>query len=70
MLQRITHLAIAAPWRITAAAVLVTVAAGIFGIPVAESLSASGLAARAVAAINRSMARGPRALRPVATIAA
>ena len=42
MLQRIAHLAIAAPWRITAAAVLVTVAAGIFGIPVARSLSASG----------------------------
>ena len=42
MLQRIAHLAIAAPRRIIAAAVLVTVVAGIFGIPVAKSLSASG----------------------------
>ncbi|HET6733364.1 MMPL family transporter [Mycobacterium sp.] len=42
MLQRIALLAIAAPRRILAAAVLVAVAAGIFGIPVANSLSASG----------------------------
>jgi uncharacterized membrane protein YdfJ with MMPL/SSD domain len=42
VLQRVAHLAIAAPWRITAAAVLVTVAAGIFGIPVVKCLSASG----------------------------
>ena len=42
MLQRIAHLAISAPRRILAAAILVAVAAGIFGIPVAESLSASG----------------------------
>ena len=42
MLQRIAHLAIAAPRRIIAAAVLVMVVAGIFGIPVAKSLSASG----------------------------
>ena len=42
MLQRIAHLAIAAPRRIIAAAVLVTLAAAIFGIPVAKSLSASG----------------------------
>ncbi len=43
MLQRIAHLAIAAPRRIIAAAVLVMVAAGVFGIPVAKSLSAGGL---------------------------
>jgi RND superfamily putative drug exporter len=42
VLQRIARLAIAAPWRITAGAVLVMVAAGTFGIPVANSLSASG----------------------------
>ena len=42
MLQRVAHLAIAAPWRITAAAVLVILAAGIFGMPVVGSLSASG----------------------------
>ena len=42
MLQRIAHLAISAPRRILAAAVLLAVAAAIFGIPVAESLSASG----------------------------
>ena len=42
MLQRIAHLAISAPRRILAAAVLVAVAAAIFGIPVAKSLSASG----------------------------
>ncbi len=42
MLQRIADLAISAPRRILAAAVLVALAAGIFGIPVAQSLSASG----------------------------
>ena len=42
MLQRIALLAIAAPRRIVAAAVLVMVAAGIFGVPVASSLSSSG----------------------------
>ncbi len=42
MLQRIAFLAIAAPRRIVAAAVLVTLAAGIFGLPVAGSLSSSG----------------------------
>jgi uncharacterized membrane protein YdfJ with MMPL/SSD domain len=42
LLQRIAHLAIAAPWRIVAAAIVVATAAGIFGIPVAKSLSASG----------------------------
>ena len=39
MLQRIAWLAIAAPRRIIAVAALVMVAAGIFGIPVAKSLS-------------------------------
>ncbi|MDT7713660.1 MAG: putative drug exporter of the superfamily, partial [Pseudonocardiales bacterium] len=42
MLQRIALLAIAAPRRVVAAAVLVMVAAGIFGVPVAGSLSSSG----------------------------
>ena len=42
MLQRIARLAIAAPRRIIAIALLVMVAAGIFGIPVAKSLSAGG----------------------------
>jgi uncharacterized membrane protein YdfJ with MMPL/SSD domain len=42
LLQRIACLAISAPRRIIAAAVLVAVAAAIFGIPVAKSLSASG----------------------------
>ena len=42
MLQRIAQLAISAPRRIIVSAVLVTVAAAVFGIPVAKSLSASG----------------------------
>ncbi|KLO43387.1 membrane protein [Mycobacterium nebraskense] len=42
MLQRIAWLAIAAPRRIIATAALVMVASGIFGIPVAKSLSAGG----------------------------
>ena len=42
ILQRIAWLAIAAPRRIIAAAALVMVAAGIFGVPVAKSLSAGG----------------------------
>lgn len=42
MLQRIARLAIAAPRRIIAVAVLVMVGAAVFGIPVAESLSAGG----------------------------
>ena len=42
MLQRIARLAIAAPRRIIAVALLVMVASGIFGIPVAKSLSAGG----------------------------
>ncbi|AGB25181.1 putative RND superfamily drug exporter [Mycobacterium sp. JS623] len=42
MLQRIALLAIAAPRRIIAIALLVMVACGIFGIPVAKHLSAGG----------------------------
>jgi RND superfamily putative drug exporter len=42
MLERIARLAIAAPGRIVALAALVLVAAAIFGIPVAKSLSAGG----------------------------
>jgi uncharacterized membrane protein YdfJ with MMPL/SSD domain len=42
VLQRIARLAIAAPRRVIAAALLVMVAAAIFGIPVAKRLSASG----------------------------
>ena len=42
MLQRIALLAIAAPRRIIAVALLVMVACGIFGIPVAKHLSAGG----------------------------
>ena len=42
MLHRIALLAIAAPRRVIAAAVLVMLAAGIFGVPVANSLSSSG----------------------------
>jgi len=42
LLHRIALLAIAAPRRVIAFAVLMTVALGIFGIPVAKSLSASG----------------------------
>jgi len=42
MLQRIARLAIAAPRRILAVATLVLVAAAVFGIPVAKSLSAGG----------------------------
>jgi uncharacterized membrane protein YdfJ with MMPL/SSD domain len=42
VLQRIALLAIAAPRRVIAVAVLVMLAAGIFGVPVAKSLSSSG----------------------------
>jgi uncharacterized membrane protein YdfJ with MMPL/SSD domain len=44
LLHRIAMLAIAAPRRTLAVATLILVAAGIFGIPVAKSLSASGFA--------------------------
>jgi putative drug exporter of the RND superfamily len=42
VLQRIAGMAIAAPRQILAVAVLVMVAAGVFGVPVAKSLSAGG----------------------------
>jgi len=42
MLQRIARLAIAAPRRIIAGALLVFIAAAVFGIPVAKSLSPGG----------------------------
>ena len=42
LLHRIALLAIAAPRRVIAFAVLLAVALGIFGVPVAKSLSASG----------------------------
>jgi RND superfamily putative drug exporter len=42
VLQRIARLAIAAPQWVIAVAVLVMLAAGIFGVPVANSLSSSG----------------------------
>jgi uncharacterized membrane protein YdfJ with MMPL/SSD domain len=42
LLHRIALLAIAAPRRVIAFAVLLTVVLGVFGIPVAKSLSASG----------------------------
>lgn len=42
MLQRIAQLAIAAPRRVIAVAALATLAAGVFGIPVAKSLCACG----------------------------
>jgi uncharacterized membrane protein YdfJ with MMPL/SSD domain len=42
VLQRIALLAIAAPRRVIAVALLVMLAAGIFGVPVAKSLSSSG----------------------------
>ena len=44
LLHRIALLAIAAPRRTIAIAGLITLAAGVFGIPVAQSLSASGFA--------------------------
>jgi RND superfamily putative drug exporter len=43
ILQRIAHLAIAAPRRMLVLAALVAVATGIFGVPVAKSLCACGL---------------------------
>jgi len=42
VLQRIARLAIAAPRRVIAVAALATLAAGVFGIPVAKSLCACG----------------------------
>src|SRR5580693_1559847 len=58
MLQRIARMAIAAPRRIIAVGVLVFIAAAIFGIPVAKSLSPGGFqdpkseSARAIAVLG------------------
>ncbi|BBX45959.1 MMPL family transporter [Mycobacterium cookii] len=58
MLQRIARLAIAAPRRILAVAILVMAAAAVFGLPVAKSLSAGGFqdpaseSARAIALLG------------------
>ena len=58
MLQRIARMAIAAPRRIVAVGVLVFIAAAIFGIPVAKSLSPGGFqdpkseSARAIAVLG------------------
>lgn len=64
MLHRIAHLALAAPRRVLAVAALAMVAAGIFGIPVAKSLSAGGFqdptseSARATQLLSDKFARG------------
>lgn len=64
MLHRIAHLAIAAPRRVLAIAALVMVAAGIFGVPVAKSLSAGGFqdptseSAQATQLLSDKFARG------------
>ncbi|BBX91127.1 MMPL family transporter [Mycolicibacterium boenickei] len=64
MLHRIAHLAIAAPRRVLAVAALVMVAAGVFGIPVAKSLSAGGFqdptseSAQATQLLSDKFARG------------
>lgn len=64
MLHRIAHLAIAAPRRVLVVAALAVVAAGIFGIPVAKSLSAGGFqdptseSAQATQLLSDKFARG------------
>lgn len=64
MLHRIAHLAIAAPRRVLVVAALAMVAAGIFGIPVANSLSAGGFqdptseSAQATQLLSDKFARG------------
>lgn len=64
MLHRIAHLAIAAPRRVLVVAALAMVAAGIFGIPVAKSLSAGGFqdptseSAQATQLLSDKFARG------------
>ncbi|OHT97566.1 MMPL family transporter [Mycobacterium syngnathidarum] len=64
MLHRIAHLALAAPRRVLAVAALVMVAAAIFGIPVAKSLSAGGFqdptseSAQATQLLSDKFARG------------
>jgi len=74
VLFRIAVLAITAPRRIIAVAALVTVAAAIFGIPVAKSLSASGFqdptseSARATQALTDKFGRGD--MQMIITVAA
>lgn len=64
MLHRIAHLAIAAPRRVLMVAALAMVAAGIFGVPVAKSLSAGGFqdptseSAQATQLLSDKFARG------------
>jgi RND superfamily putative drug exporter len=64
VLHRIAHLALAAPRRVLVVAALAMVAAGIFGIPVAKSLSAGGFqdptseSARATQLLSDKFARG------------
>ncbi|MFV8162897.1 MMPL family transporter [Mycobacterium sp. 134] len=64
MLHRIAHLAIAAPRRVLVVAALAMVAAGIFGVPVAKSLSAGGFqdptseSAQATQLLSDKFARG------------
>ncbi|WP_454791504.1 MMPL family transporter [Mycolicibacterium lutetiense] len=64
MLHRIAHLAISAPRRVLVVAALAMVAAGIFGIPVATSLSAGGFqdptseSAKATQLLSDKFARG------------
>ncbi|BBZ27392.1 membrane protein [Mycolicibacterium madagascariense] len=64
LLQRIAGLAIAAPKRTLAVAVVLMAAAGVFGIPVADSLSAGGFgdptseSARATAALVDDFGQG------------
>jgi uncharacterized membrane protein YdfJ with MMPL/SSD domain len=74
VLFRIAMLAITAPRRIIAVAALVTVAAAVFGIPVAKSLSASGFqdptseSARATQVLTDKFGRGD--MQMIITVAA
>jgi putative drug exporter of the RND superfamily len=64
VLHRIAHLALAAPRRVLIVAALAMVAAGIFGVPVAKSLSAGGFqdptseSAQATQLLSDKFARG------------
>lgn len=68
MLQRIARLALAAPRRVLAVAVLVLIAAAVFGIPVAKSLSAGGFqdptseSARAIAQLTEKFGQSDQQL--------
>ncbi|SRX94043.1 putative drug exporters of the RND superfamily [Gordonia sp. KTR9] [Mycobacterium shimoidei] len=73
MLQRIARLALAAPKKILSIAALVLVAAAIFGIPVAKSLSAGGFqdptseSARAIARLSDDFGQSDQKLLIVVT---